>query len=306
MSADAIIKAVSIKGAARGPHLLITGGVHGDEFEPMAAIRQLRRSVSPDKLKGTLTLVPVVNEAAMRRMARTADDGLDLARTCPGKVDGSITERTAAELSRLIGAADYYIDLHTGGNIYDIMPLSGYVLHSDATVLDAQRRMAEAFNMELIWGTSPNLQGRSLSVARDANVPAIYAEWRGEGRLRPDGVRAYHEGCLNVMAMLGMIDRTQPASARKYWVEDPTDQSGHLQVQNPSPCDGCFEPCIAIGDRVKAGDIIGTVSDMLGDDVADARATDDGVVILLRTFAYVNRNDALAAIVDVDRLGGRV
>ena len=26
--------------ASAGPHLLITGGVHGDEFEPMAAIRR--------------------------------------------------------------------------------------------------------------------------------------------------------------------------------------------------------------------------------------------------------------------------
>ena len=27
-----------IVGTTAGPHLLITGGVHGDEFEPMAAI----------------------------------------------------------------------------------------------------------------------------------------------------------------------------------------------------------------------------------------------------------------------------
>jgi predicted deacylase len=301
MPADSLIQSITIAGQTPGPRLLITGGVHGDEFEPMAALRKLRRSVTPSELKGTLTLAPVVNEAAMQRMARTADDGLDLARTCPGRADGSITQRTAAELTQLIEAADYYIDLHTGGNIYDIMPLSGYVLHNDAKVLDAQRRMAEAFNMQLIWGTSPNLQGRSLSVARDANVPGIYAEWRGEGRLRPEGVEAYHAGCLNVMAMLGMIDHPQPASELRYWVEDPTDQSGHLQVQNPSPRDGCFEPCVKIGDRVRAGDIIGKVSDVLGDNVAEARATNDGVVILLRTFAYVNANDALAAIVDVDR-----
>lgn len=303
MSADSLIRKITLRGATPGPHLLITGGVHGDEFEPMAALRMLRRSVSPTELRGTLTLAPVVNEAAMRRMSRTADDGMDLARTCPGKDDGSITQRTAAELSRLIEAADYYIDLHTGGNIYDIMPLAGYVLHPDATTLDAQRRMAEAFNMRLIWGTSPNLHGRSLSVARDANVPGIYAEWRGEGRLRPEGVAAYHDGCLNVMAMLGMLEHAQPDSQLRYWVEDPADQSGHLQVQNPAPREGCFEACVSIGDRVKAGDVIGTVSDVLGDDVAEARATNDGVVILLRTFAYVNANDALAAIVDVDRLG---
>ena len=49
------------------PHLLITGGVHGDEFEPIAAIRRLidlfdGDSARVESLDGRLTLVPIVNE----------------------------------------------------------------------------------------------------------------------------------------------------------------------------------------------------------------------------------------------------
>ena len=50
-----------IVGIQPGPHILITGGVHGDEFEPMAAIRRLMREIRPEELCGRLTLVPVVN-----------------------------------------------------------------------------------------------------------------------------------------------------------------------------------------------------------------------------------------------------
>lgn len=32
-------------GQSPGPHLLIAGGVHGDEFEPMAAIRRLMKEI---------------------------------------------------------------------------------------------------------------------------------------------------------------------------------------------------------------------------------------------------------------------
>ena len=35
-------------------------------------------------LRGRLTLIPLVNEAAYQLGRRTAEDGLDLARTCPG------------------------------------------------------------------------------------------------------------------------------------------------------------------------------------------------------------------------------
>src|SRR5947199_10536060 len=87
-----------IVGQGEGLHILITGGVHGDEFEPMAAIRRLMRELRPEQLRGRVTLVPVVNEPAFRRGDRTADDGLDLARTCPGRPDGSVTEQIAFAL----------------------------------------------------------------------------------------------------------------------------------------------------------------------------------------------------------------
>ncbi len=93
------LKQTTISGAHDGPHLLILGGMHGDEFEPMAAIRRLIRELNPAQLNGHVTLVPVVNEAAFLLGQRTAQDGLDLARTCPGRLDGSITERTAYAVS---------------------------------------------------------------------------------------------------------------------------------------------------------------------------------------------------------------
>ncbi|HND56377.1 MAG TPA: succinylglutamate desuccinylase/aspartoacylase family protein, partial [Pirellulaceae bacterium] len=64
-----------IVGEAPGPHFLITGGVHGDEFEPMVAARRLIDRIKPSKLRGRVTIVPVVNEPAFRRGQRAAEDG---------------------------------------------------------------------------------------------------------------------------------------------------------------------------------------------------------------------------------------
>src|SRR5262245_51161056 len=192
------LKSKVINGRQDGPHLLITGGVHGDEFEPMVAIRRLMDATESLVLRGRLTLVPVVNEAALARGSRVAEDGLDLARTCPGNPTGSITEQTAHALSEMIRTADYYIDLHTGGTSLSIWPMTGYMLHSNNSVLDQQRAMARAFNLPVIWGSDPHLDGRSLSVARDADIAAIYAEYLGGGRCCSTGVSALIDGCLNV------------------------------------------------------------------------------------------------------------
>jgi len=292
------LQAIEIPGRRSGPHLLITGGVHGDEFEPMVAIRRLAQTVSPDSLAGRLTLIPVVNEAAFARGTRAAEDNLDLARTCPGRVDGSVTERTAAALSAWIRRADYYIDLHTGGTRLAVWPLAGYMLHPDADVLQKQRAMARDFNLPVVWGTDYRLEGRSLSVARDARVPAIYCEFWGGGRCDPAGIGAYVEGCRNVMIGLQMLEGERAASRVLHEVEDPREGAGHMQICNPSPVDGYFEPSVSLGSQVSPGDLLGTVCDPQGRDTREIRCEVAGIVIVLHTFPSVRRGDSLAVIME--------
>ncbi len=302
-NAAEVLKSHAIVGDQPGPHLLVTGGVHGDEFEPMVAIRRLVKAVEAEALRGKLTLVPVVNESAFERGQRVGEDGLDLARTCPGKAEGTITERVAAALSELIRAADYYIDLHTGGTALAVWPMTGYVLHPDAEVLAKQRTMARAFNLPVIWGTDYRLEGRSLSVARDAKVPAIYGEYLGGGRCSRNGVTDYVEGCLNVMAAVGMIERELPATRVQHVVEDPRPESGHMQRCYPAPADGCFEAEVELGEAVEAGQVIGQVLDPLGSERLVVRANEAGNILVLRTFLAVRKGDSLAVVLPV-RIGG--
>lgn len=291
----------AIVGEESGPHVLVTGGVHGDEFEPMAAIRRLMREIDPSHLKGRVTLIPVVNEAAFRLGQRAAEDGLDLARTCPGRSDGSITERVAAALSAHIRAADYYIDLHTGGTRLRVLPLAGYVLHRDPAILETQRRMARAFGLPIIWGTDPNLNGRSLSVARDAGVPAIYTEYHGGGSCDPQGVVAYVEGVLGVLAEFGMIERSPVVPSHPpIFIEDDRPGAGHMQMNHPVECEGFFEPCVELGQQVQLGARLGTVCDPLGNRVVPVIANRTGVLLVLHTFSRVNAGDSVAVVMETN------
>lgn len=297
------LKLREFAGDSTGPHLLITGGVHGDEFEPIAAIRQLsqRLTEASDQsklLNGRVSLVPCVNEEAFLLGRRCATDGLDLARTCPGRSDGSITEQTAWALSELIRGADFYIDLHTGGTEFSICPLAGYMLHPNEKVLDAQRRMARAFGLSVIWGTAPNLDGRSLSVARDAGVPAIYCEYHGAAVCSRTGVDAYVAGCLNVMADLKMIAPRPVTEAALHFVEDPRENSGHLQVCNPSPVDGFFESHVEIGQKVCAGAILGRVIAMQDDSMHPIASAHAGIVLMLRTFPRVRAGESVGVVLE--------
>lgn len=300
---EALIECQTIEGASPGPHLLITAGVHGDEGEPIVALRKLARSVASRHLAGKLTIAPVVNRPAFECQARCGPDGKDLARTCPGRADGSITERIAHELYGLIRAADCYIDLHTGGAAYRISPFAGYMLHSTPAVLDQQRRMALAFGLPLCWGTCATLDGRSLSVARDENVPAIYAELAGGGGFDPGAVARCVEGCQSVMAELDMLAETGSMRSEKTYrsitIEDDSPESGHLQRNHPAPCEGWFTPCVDIGEDVLAGQPIGDVYECPDGEAHRVVAHHTGRVIVLRSLAWVVAGEGLVTIVNI-------
>ena len=290
-----------------GPGLLISAGVHGDEYEPVVTVHQLLQIVPELLLRGTVTLVPMVNPDAFWRGDRVADDGLDLARVCPGDPHGSVTMQAAAELSNLIQEADYYIDLHTGGTAMMVAPLAGYPLNPAEGVLDKQRQMAVAFNLPIIWGTDHRLKGRSMSIACEANVPAIYCEYEGGARCNPEGVRDYLDGCLTLMGWREMIEREQPESRVEHLVEDTRENSGHMQVCNPAPCDGLFLPAVELGEMIEAGMPLGKVTDLSGQQQETVLSQQTGILLVLRTRPNVRQGDALAVIMetpDESEVGG--
>ncbi len=58
--------------------------------------------------------------------------------------------------------------------------------------------MALAFNLPLVWGTDYRPNGRTLSVARDAKIPAIYLEFGGGTGFRTQVVDAYKAGFMRL------------------------------------------------------------------------------------------------------------
>ncbi len=300
MSHNHLFESLSIEGAQPGPHLLILGGVHGDEYEPMAAIRELKTRIIPEKLIGKVTLVPVLNQPAYERTHRCGPDLLDLARTFPGSPEGSISQQIAHEATLLIQSADYLIDLHTGGLISQLAPFSGYTLHPDPTVLETQRRMARAFNLPVIWGTSAHLDGRTLSAARDHSVPAIYAEWGGGSGCDAEAVEGYITGCLSVLSELEMLNLTVEQKPILHHVEDNREGSGYLQLQNHAPVAGFFEPAIQLMDQIQVGDTLGTICSVAGDDATTVTASQAGLILGIRAIPYVEKDEWLAVILETD------
>ena len=145
------------------------------------------------------------------------------------------------------------------------------------------------------------MNGRSLSVARDANVPSLYAEYLGGGGCAPEGVQAYVDGCRRVARELGMLAEAPPAQldpAQVLTVEDERVGSGHMQVNLPAPREGFFAPDVRLGQRVRRGERFGVVSDVPGNDAVEVHVPHDGIVIVLHTFARVEAGECLGVVLE--------
>jgi predicted deacylase len=305
-NANTFFETYEIAAKADGPHVLIIGGVHGDEFEPMITSLNLIKKLPHVVLKGKVTVLPVANPSALLLGQRCAKDQKDLARTFPGKKSGSYTEKLAHSLTKLLSTADYLIDLHTGGALFNILPLCGYMLHPNKAVLAQQQEMALAFGFPIIWGTDAQAQGRTLSVARDLEIPAIYAECRGGITVNQMTITQYEIGCLNVLSHLGLARTRRKKKKNLIWTEDYTPGEGHLQSKMPSPGSGIFVPVVTIGQLIRKGTLIGYVIDPLLQKRIEVKAQDRGILFMLRTSAKVEVNDSLGGILPVARKGKKL
>ena len=296
-----LLKSFRVDSKNPGPNLLLTAGVHGDEYEPILTALELIRTIPRILVSGSVTIVTVVNGTAYGAGSRYGDDGLDLARICPGKVDGSSSERNAFQLSTLIREAHYLIDMHTGGMAHDIYPMAGFMILPSHDLLERQRELALACNLPVIWGTDHLPDGRTLSVARDAGIPAIYLEYGGGSGIRNNVVESYKEGIINVLKLLkmtkGPVDILSPAG--RFWVEDSRPDSGYFQGKMPSLGAGIFVPVVKPGILIEKGQRFGRIVNPVTKNVENILADMDGLVLSVRISVHVKKGDALGFILPI-------
>ncbi len=289
---------VDLVGRGDGPTLSVVGGVHGDEFEGVAACLALADELAEAPFRGRLRLVPVAHEAAHVASLRSSPiDGRNLARTFPGDPAGEPTERLAAALrEHVIDGSDVFIDLHSAGTAYAMPLLVGWG-DDGCAACTRSAAAAEAFAAPVLWRhAGPLPPGRTLSAAHDAGIASIYAEASGGGTVTRSEAAMYAAGVRRVMASLGMLE-LDPADAPPD--EPPQRLVGEGDLDVPAtvaPFDGLCETLVGPLDPVTAGQVVAIVTDPLTGERAEVPSLGDGLVVLARRGARVARDDNLVVL----------
>ncbi|MBV9754017.1 MAG: succinylglutamate desuccinylase/aspartoacylase family protein [Hyphomicrobiales bacterium] len=273
-----------IEGAQEGPCLLVTAGVHGSEFCSIEAALRLARK-PPENLKGTLVVLPILNtQAFMRRSIYVMpQDGKNLNRVFPGKVDGTASERLAHWLvTTVYPEVDAYLDLHGGDLDESLVPFSLFPNGSEASL-----GLASAFGLSI--AVSAGGEGYTINAAHKVGVPGIIAEVSGNGLWDDNSVGALTAGVQRVMKHLDMIPGPVQAAAQerpevvKMWVP-------------PAPVAGLWYPAKELSEPVAAGETLGEIRDVFGEVLATIPSQETGFILYRLTSLSVNKGEALLGV----------
>lgn len=275
---------VVLVGEHAGPRVVVTAGVHGDEYEGVRAVAELTRVLDPAAVHGTVVLVPVVNPPAFHAGLRVSPlDGVNLNRVFPGNPRGTISERLATQVfQRLIAGADALIDLHSGGTRYLFHPQAGFYRLPEAGDVSARSlAMARAFGLELVWEITHRPGVLSYEAMR-AGIAAIGAEIGGNGRCEPEHVELARRGVRTVLALLGVLaEPPAPPPPQRIWRGDFTI----------APAGGLFRADVALNQEVRAGERLYTLLDLTGAVCYEHYAPHAGLVSAMRAFAAIQEGE---------------
>ena len=270
-----------VEGAAPGPCLLVTAGVHGSEYCSIEAARRLMHA-KPEEISGTLLVLPILNVEAFRgrNIYIMPQDGRNLNRMFPGRPDGTVSERLADWLvTEVFPKADAYIDCHGGDLDESLAPFTVFPAGCEKS-----KALAAAFGIPV--AVAAGGAGYTVDAAHKLGIPAILPEVSGNGLWNEDTVGRMSSGIERAMRHIGMLPGEAPATALDVvtmWVP-------------AAPASGLWYPKKDLSEPVSAGELLGEIRTVFGETVASIRSEKDGFILYRLTSLAVNEGEALLGV----------
>lgn len=281
------------RGCAPGKTLVVTAGIHGDEYEGVRAIFDAYTALNPAEMTGDFLAVPIANPPAFWAGTRTSPlDGENLARIFPGSRNAGPSAMTAYALAQsILSRADFFLDLHSAG-VRLLMPtMVGYDALDDRSCAAAL-----AFGASTVWAHHQVSPGRTVSFARAHGIPWLYTEARGAGRIHPDDLQMFTKGIENLLRHLAIL----PGNPRTRPVEIHLSGDGDIDGSLTAKHQGILIPSVELLQRVMAGDPLGRTIDFQGETLEIFYAPCGGIVVLIQQCPAVKPGDGVFLLTSLD------
>lgn len=268
-----------MRGLKKGPVLLLTGGLHGDEINGIEIVRRMvaKKLIAPDS--GTVIAIPLMNVYGFIQNVRGVPDGKDINRSFPGTKSGSLAKLVAYTIMKeIIPKIDIGVDFHTGGASRSNYPQ----IRCDFSIAK-NVELAKAFGAPVIMQSK--LIDKSFRKAAYRKGKHILVFETGESlRFDEFGIQEGVNGTLRLMKYLGMLNEApKPVNSqilnKSVWVR--------------AKYAGLFHPKVKLGDEITLRQVLGTITDPFGNESFRISSRQEGRIIGLNNNPVVHKGDAI-------------
>lgn len=268
----------------KGPTVLITAGIHGDEVNGVEIVRQIISRGYNKPEAGMIICIPIVNIFGFLNQTRQFPDGRDLNRSFPGSKKGSLASRFAYFImTEIVPHADYVIDFHTGG-----------ASRFNFSQIRYNSEDSECEELAKIFGTKFILRAST----RDHSFRHILSGM-GKKVLMFEGGKSKHLDRFvtrsGIGGVLNVLEHLKMRTPKPNLIKEPTPAP--IIVKDSSwiraKYSGMFRSHRANGTFVNKGDKVGTITDPFGDFENVVKAKWDGYIICVNHNPIVNQGDAI-------------
>lgn len=286
---------VALKGSRAGRCLWINGQVHGPELNGVFAALDFVNRVEPRDLSGSVVVTATANPLALNaRTKSTPQDEGDLDQSFPGNAGGLVTERLAHALfENAKGCADLLINMHTMGHMFDSRPYAVYKLHPNGKVTEQallemiapfQPLVACRMKVEQGLGELPgNIAGALDYQMLSLGIPSFMVELGSGSRAEAPYIAQGIAGIEDVARRMGILPGIPGRLPRIRRVT----RRAHVTVSKG----GLFRAAKVPGDRVRAGEPLGSTMDLHGKIVEAVALPHESIVIGIRRDPVVHFGD---------------
>ncbi len=241
-----------------GPTVLMTGAMHGDEYEGQITLMKLARRLQPEDVQGRVIMIPALHfPAAMAGRRMSPLDGRDLNRCFPGAANGTFADVLAHYVTSVVlPHVDVLFDIHSGGRGLNIAPSTTCHHHADPERMARVTALAKAAAAPTHMFLRSVDETRTLSaVAAKRGILTIASEFGGAGIVQRTALAVAERAAHNILVHTGVLRAAPlPAPGPTRLVEIPT-----LDAFTFAPSPGVFEPADALGATVEKGAHAGAV-----------------------------------------------
>ena len=263
----------------------IVTGIHGDELEGQYVCFELIRRINAEKekLTGIVDIYPAMNPLGIDSVTRgiPAFD-LDMNRLFPGNSNGDMTEYLASHIIEDVKGSDVCIDIHAS-NIYltEIPQVRINELHKEILV-----PLAKEINVDFIWvhGANTVLEATFAHSLNSRKTPTLVVEMGVGMRITQKYCDQLVDGIFHLMHKMGIWQGETVTPRKPILSENPEDVS-YLNASTA----GVFIPHVKHWEKLKKGELIGSIIDPLRGEVLDEILSPvNGILFTIREYPIVD------------------